>query len=137
MKAVIDNALQLDELARLEELFEPGRNLVTSKPFAAALAPVTRHVAALAGAVVLVGAYCVATQPGHEGSPPHYDENGPTAVLHLSDVEGGQFLFLDDDAAVVEFVRNRLVVWSEECRHMHRPHRAGVRCNLVTRYRYV
>jgi hypothetical protein len=138
VKAIVDNAVPAAVLAELDEQFEraePGRNVFGEKQFRAAQVPIVDHVHRLAGAADCVGAWFVLTRPEDQGSPPHYDEDGPTAVLHLSDVEGGEFLFLDDvGEEAVEFKRNRLVVWSEECQHMHRPPLAGDRRTLVSRF---
>lgn len=141
MRAVIDNALPADVFRELGTWPANGALSVHDTMPERAARLIRHHVEAYTPPVVLVGAWFVLTRPEDDGSPPHFDEDGPTAVLHLAALWraawGGEFVFLDPHQ-VVDYRPNRLVVWSEDCQHMHappEPHAGLPRMVLVSRYR--
>jgi len=139
MKAVIDNALPPEMFAALAATKASAEGLDQcvgnqsvhhTKEFQQAEFPpiLLEHVKKVCGNVEWTGAYYVLTSVGHYGSSPHYDE-GPSAILHLatewSPEYGGELLFLESDeetvVETVEYRPNRLVVFSGEHCHMHKP----------------
>lgn len=136
MKVVLDNVLDsesLDFLVRLAPDYAPSDMVMTDKAISKTIEPLGERVQGLTGFRGPTGAWFVLTQPRDPGSKPHYDIPGATAILHLSDVAGGEFIFCEDGEEV-EFKKNRMVVMTEEHEHRHRPPTTGMRRTLVMRF---
>lgn len=136
MKFILDNVLEPESLAFLSRVapdYGPSDHVLCVKDVQSAILPLAERVEGLTGFRGPMGAWFVLTQPRDPGSKPHYDTPGATAILHLSDITGGEFVFCEDGEEV-EFKKNRMVVITEELEHYHRPPTTGMRRTLVMRF---
>jgi len=154
---VIDNALPAELFAELSLKVQTGESscgydegvgcnsIHTSREFkeSEVAACVRDLVSSVVGNVEFIGAYYVLTEKGDPGSGPHFDEFGPTAILHLADEwrpeYGGEFFVLEEDQktvrATIEYKPNRLAIITEDCCHRHNaPVADKQRFTLVSRF---
>jgi len=136
MKAVYDNMVSAKVLATCNRRFDdfgPGDAIQTDKEIRDVLQPLIDDLCSIQPSRGLKGAWFVRTQARDPMTKPHRDRPGFAAVVHLSEITGGEFIFCED-GEVIDFVPGRLVFFTEEHEHQHRPPTSGDRRTLVMRF---